>query len=91
VRNLAVGQIPFIRHEDLIVFKIFSCGMRGDDTDKARNDAQDAEELLDMVMSPLNLDPHQKDIVTTRLGDVLKYCTNRTQFWWKRRLGLSTP
>jgi hypothetical protein len=90
VRNIEIGTIPYIRHQDLIVFKMFSCGLRGENTYKARLDAQDAEELLDMVpkLHPLFLDRHQKDIATTGLADVMIYRTKQEECWWMRRLGL---
>ncbi|KAI1647086.1 uncharacterized protein F4817DRAFT_115910 [Daldinia loculata] len=92
VKDIPEGTIPYITPSDLIVSKIFSCGLRGDPT-KSRRDAADAENLLNEVTKshgPLILAPHQLNPVQGGLPDVIRQ-TDKNRDWWMTRLGLVTP
>lgn len=82
------GVVPYISATDLLVFKINSCGLRAEPA-KALRDASDAEALLNLELrsGPLILTPDQKVPVKAGLVDIAKH-TNRTEGWWKERLGL---
>ncbi|KAI8949883.1 hypothetical protein F4801DRAFT_579985 [Xylaria longipes] len=90
VRDISPGTIPYISVDDLIVFKIFSCGLRSE-VSKSRRDALDAFRLLEQktrASGPLRLSKHQIDAVVPGLNDVVRL-TNNDDAWWKNRLGLS--
>ncbi|KAK4240595.1 hypothetical protein C8A03DRAFT_31301 [Achaetomium macrosporum] len=72
VQDIAEGDIPYISRPDLIVFKIFSCGLRATTTRKGGIDAEDAEQA----------------IVEDRIDDVVSYFEDRPRSWWRERLGL---
>ncbi|KAI2467812.1 hypothetical protein F4781DRAFT_400742 [Annulohypoxylon bovei var. microspora] len=89
VKDIPTGVLPLITPEDLIVSKIFSCGMRGD-KGKSRRDADDAARMLDMVTKStghLTLAKHQFDAVQGGLADVIHH-TDHDETWWKTKLGL---
>ncbi|KAI1332867.1 hypothetical protein F5Y16DRAFT_418805 [Xylariaceae sp. FL0255] len=89
IKSIEPGTVPYISVDDLIVFKIFSCGLRSEVT-KSKRDALDAYRLLDQrtaTEGPMHLAKHQVDVVLPGLADVVKHTTQDDK-WWKMRLGL---
>ncbi|KAK0102646.1 hypothetical protein ONS95_006250 [Cadophora gregata] len=91
--QIPAGHVPFISQIDLLIFKIYSCGLRAQ-VAKKRIDAQDAQLLLQNMTTPLRLTASQLAIVEPCITDVVANST-KTQDWWKQCLGLvaqeSTP
>ncbi|CAJ2506275.1 Uu.00g004050.m01.CDS01 [Anthostomella pinea] len=88
IKDIRPGTIPYIATDDLIVYKMFSCGLRGDAA-KSRRDATDAARLLEVqtqASGPLRLAKHQIDAALPGLPDVVQH-SNRDEGWWKSRLG----
>jgi hypothetical protein len=77
---------PYISPVDLMVFKIFSCGLRRTQEQNGRC-ATDAVKLLDNLANPLILTTEQKGPVQEGLEDVVRY-SRKSEEWWKMRLGL---
>ncbi|RMD39644.1 hypothetical protein DV735_g5480, partial [Chaetothyriales sp. CBS 134920] len=89
LRDLQPGIVPYISATDLVVFKVYSCGLRAERT-KRRTDASDAENLLEQLASrgPLSLTNDQKTAVEKGIDDVVAY-GGKAKKWWKEMLGLS--
>ncbi|RDW81521.1 uncharacterized protein DSM5745_05078 [Aspergillus mulundensis] len=88
ISTLQLGQLPYISELDLLVFKIYSCGLRATSQKKIR-DANDAMSLLDVLASkgPVVLNPDQHAAVTQGLDDVVNI-SGMGHNWWKSRLGM---
>lgn len=89
VQDIAPGSpVPYISVEDLVVFKIDSCGHQATEPKKER-DARDAIALLELasVQGPLFLQDHQERLVEEGMADVIAH-TARDKGWWEGRLGL---
>jgi hypothetical protein len=86
--DIPAGAIPYISIEDLIVFKIDSCGHQTTEVKKER-DALDAIALLELASTrgPLFLQDHQERLVEESMSDVILH-TARDKSWWEGRLGL---
>jgi hypothetical protein len=87
VQDIAEGEVPFISCEDLAIFKIHCCGLRGN-KNKAKLDARDAMVLLNTMDRPLELSPQQQSVVDAEIDTVLKYCPKKGLSWWRKKLGL---
>ncbi|KAK4234485.1 hypothetical protein C8A03DRAFT_37754 [Achaetomium macrosporum] len=87
VQDIPDGVIPYISRTDLIVFKLYSCGLRGQ-PDKGFTDALDAKDLLETLTAPLALTTQQKTIVEDGIKDVMRHLQDIPQSWWRERLGL---
>jgi hypothetical protein len=87
VQDIAEGEVPFISCEDLAIFKIHCCGLRGN-KHKAKLDARDAMVLLNTMDRPLELSPQQQSVVDAEIDTVLKYCPKKGLSWWRKKLGL---
>ena len=90
LRDIAPGNVPYISPTDLIVFKIFSCGLRPT-ANKRRVDAIDAQNLMLRFFSNsvVNLTGPQANLVSQGLGDLVAYGT-MTEQWWRQHLGLAS-
>jgi hypothetical protein len=88
VQDIAKGEVPFISCEDLVIFKIHCCGLRGEKA-KAEIDARDAMDLLDTMARPLELSPQQQSVVNAGIDSVLEHCSRKKSLsWWRKKLGL---
>ncbi|OIW30824.1 hypothetical protein CONLIGDRAFT_679579 [Coniochaeta ligniaria NRRL 30616] len=84
--SIPAGSVPYISPTDLLMFKMHSCGLRGD-ADKREQDAKDAETLLGAMTTPPTLTHHQQQLAELNVADVVTYGT-RSEDWWRRKLGL---
>lgn len=84
------GEVPYISVLDLIIFKIFSCGMRAQ-AKKRLLDATDAESLVLYQIknegSGIKLNAKQKEMVEPYIMDVVEN-GEKTEKWWRENLGL---
>ena len=83
------NALPYVSKNDLIVFKIISCGLRPLPA-KTAQDARDAEALLETAAGngSIQLSEAQKDLLTKEvLEDVIRN-SDHNEEWWKHRLGL---
>ncbi|RMZ73736.1 hypothetical protein GMOD_00009504 [Pyrenophora seminiperda CCB06] len=88
VNTIPTGFIPYVSEIDLIVYKIFACGLRPTAAKKQR-DANDAYFLLEQQQGSLRLSSQQKECIAPALQDVITNGSNKTdQAWWKAKLGL---
>ncbi|KAI6882626.1 hypothetical protein KC360_g5368 [Hortaea werneckii] len=89
IKDISNGAISYISVEDLICFKINSCGMRAE-LKKRRTDAGDAESLLSNAVAklPMTLSPSQREDIKGCIEDVVKY-GDKSEDWWLKNLGLS--
>ncbi|KAI9694356.1 MAG: hypothetical protein M1820_009004 [Bogoriella megaspora] len=91
VNTVPDDTVPYISETDLVVYKIFACGLRPTEA-KRQRDANDAYYLLDQVSKnngSLSLSTEQKQCIAPALEDVIKNGTNKTdEAWWKAKLGL---
>lgn len=90
VRDIPPGVVPYISATDVVVFKIFSCGLRAQQS-KKRTDAVDASDLLGHMTenSPLTLTSIQRQFVEEGIMDVVTQ-SDWPEAWWRERLGMST-
>ncbi|KAI1284407.1 hypothetical protein F5Y07DRAFT_2734 [Xylaria sp. FL0933] len=89
VKDIPEGIIPMISPEDLVLSKIFSCGLRGDG-DKKQRDAGDAAALLEALtksVGSLQLPEAKIEIAKQSLIDVIPL-TDKDEAWWRSKLGL---
>ncbi|OAP57711.1 hypothetical protein AYL99_08449 [Fonsecaea erecta] len=79
-------KLPYASGLDILVLKIYSCGLRADDA-KKKKDAQDAAQLLNALPTegPVALDANQRQLVQDGLGAILKE-TGTDMEWWRRYL-----
>ena len=88
MQDIAEGEVPFISCEDLAIFKIHCCGLRGKKA-KAKIDALDAMVLLNTMARPLELSPQQQNVVNAGIDSVLEHCSKKKRLsWWRKKLGL---
>ncbi|KAF2743418.1 hypothetical protein M011DRAFT_480770 [Sporormia fimetaria CBS 119925] len=87
IKDVPKGFIPYISSTDLIVFKIYSCGLRAEIA-KRHQGAMDAQDMLHKEANgkPLRLASAQKSIVEQGLPDVLTFA-EEPESWWRQRLG----
>jgi hypothetical protein len=81
------GEVPYISCEDLVVFKVHCCGLRGSRS-KAETDAKDARDLLETMTRPLALSPQQQSVVNGGIDSVVEHCSEKPLSWWEEILGL---
>ncbi|KAG6089242.1 hypothetical protein E4U30_000151 [Claviceps sp. LM220 group G6] len=90
IKDVPQGEVPYISILDLIVFKIFSCGMRAQ-AQKRLLDATDAETLVLYQIknegSGIKLSAKQKEMVEPYIVDVVEN-GKKTEKWWRENLGL---
>lgn len=88
LQDIPVGGVPYISPTDLMVFKIFSCGLRAQAV-KKRTDAADAEQVLTMMTehSSLKLTSAQRAIVEPCIADMVAH-GSKDDKWWREQLGL---
>ncbi|RAL09878.1 uncharacterized protein BO97DRAFT_472175 [Aspergillus homomorphus CBS 101889] len=90
ISSISTGNLPYISELDLLVFKIYSCGMRPT-TAKKNCDASDAERILrDLSLKgPIVLSPVQKTAVSKGLDDLATY-SRKHKTWWLAKLGMNS-
>ncbi|RJE26815.1 hypothetical protein PHISCL_00840 [Aspergillus sclerotialis] len=86
------AELPYISLQDLVIFKIFSCGLRASDAKRYRDD-HDAEHLIRELDSQgqIVLSDRQKEVVEGMdvLDDVVKALGQRLpKYWWEVKLNL---
>lgn len=89
IKDIPDGNIPYLKRIDLIVYKIYSCGLRSD-TAKSQIDAMDAETLLKKEVESngrVVLQGTQLSHVHNSLPAILQY-SNNDKKWWMINLGL---
>ncbi|KAG5951266.1 hypothetical protein E4U57_006999 [Claviceps arundinis] len=90
IKDVQQGEVPYISVLDLIIFKIFSCGMRAQ-AKKRLLDATDAESLVLYQIknegSGIKLNAKQKEMVEPYIMDVVEN-GEKTEKWWRENLGL---
>ncbi|KAF2968901.1 hypothetical protein GQX73_g4678 [Xylaria multiplex] len=89
IKDIPEGTIPIISPEDLVLSKIFSCGLRGEHSKKQR-DAVDAVALLEALtksVPSLQLSEAKREIAKQGLADVISV-TDKNEAWWRSKLGL---
>lgn len=89
IKDISEGTIPMISPEDLVLSKIFSCGLRGHQ-DKKQRDAADAAALLEALtksVPSLQLSDPKIEIAKQGLADVIPL-TDKNEAWWRSKLGL---
>ncbi|OBT73955.1 hypothetical protein VF21_07438 [Pseudogymnoascus sp. 05NY08] len=87
VGTIPPGSVPYIAPIDLIVFKVFCCGLRDNILKKTR-DATDAENLLQQETArsgPFTLSSVQRTAFEGGFPDVLIY-SDQDESWWRARL-----
>lgn len=87
ISQIPTGSIPLISKIDLLIFKMFSCGLRAQ-ASKSRADANDAAALLSRVLpSPVQLTTEQRTMLEPFMGDVVTH-SKMPEDWWRRHLGM---
>ncbi|KAG6032240.1 hypothetical protein E4U41_007280 [Claviceps citrina] len=88
LKDVAKGEVPYISPIDLIVFKIFSCGMRAQ-IPKRNLDATDALNLVihEAQRSKIRLSLEQRKLIEPYIMDVVEY-GGMPEDWWRTQLGL---
>jgi hypothetical protein len=87
VQRIKARTIPYISFTDLIVFEIYSCGLRTERSG-AIMDAANVGDLLDMVATPLALTEAQQLVVEKRFEDFIGLCPDKPRSWYRTRLSL---
>lgn len=88
VRDTHEGTVPYICQANVVVFKIWSCGIRPILENK-ETDRDHAKKLLQTFDGPLDLSSEQKTAVEEGLPDLLRLEKLTEETWWRKSLGLS--
>ncbi|KAI0517889.1 hypothetical protein F5B22DRAFT_103833 [Xylaria bambusicola] len=89
IKDIPRGIVPMISPEDLVLSKMFSCGLRANPRQK-RRDAGDAEDLLEALTAKvpsLRLSDAKIEVAKQGLADVLSV-SERGEAWWRSKLGI---
>jgi hypothetical protein len=88
LRDISAGMVPYISVEELIVFKMGSCGMRPT-KEKSMVDADDARMLVELATrnGPLGISSDLRKMVEPRIEDVVNNGSESVE-WWRAKLGL---
>ncbi|PSN73497.1 hypothetical protein BS50DRAFT_629517 [Corynespora cassiicola Philippines] len=74
LNDLVVGTVPYILPKDLLIFKIYRCGIRAVALKRTR-DAVDGEKLVEELTSagPICLSVQQARIAKSQLAELAKW------------------
>lgn len=87
IGNIQASDPPFLRVEDLIVMKLYSCGKRSSEF-KNCTDARDAWSLARTLPEVVTWKPWQRCAIHTGLRDTVYFSHNKTRIDWEKALML---
>jgi hypothetical protein len=90
LESISYGELPFIARDDLVVYKIFCCGLRANER-KKEQDVNDAYKLLKQRGRPMALNKAQREAVLSGMESTTPEGSggwSSCSYKWKAMLGI---